>query len=209
MPERDPTRPVTVINRFEVEGDTAEFEREFREHSQFLRRRPGFDFLVTVRLVDRPTAYVHLSHWRRLSGFLDTVHDDTFVAHVQGLAPLVETSADQALSIGRVLRENAAVDDTDVVLISAQVRGDDREFEKRYAELGHVCARLGGFGGSDLLRSTLRPLSYTGVQWWRDSTHCGDALESASWRTALSDLSAVADVTVERARHIAYERGTA
>ncbi|WP_338676865.1 hypothetical protein V1460_30735 [Streptomyces sp. SCSIO 30461] len=206
MPVRDPNGPITVINRFEVKGDIAEFEQEFRLHAQFLRRRPGFDFLVTVQLVDRPRVYVHLGHWRRLSGFLDTVHDDTFVAHVQRLGPLVHTEADQALSVDRTLRENAVVGDAAVVLVSAHVHHDPAGFEKRYARLSESCAALGGFGGSDLLRSTVRPLSYTGVHWWRDADRCSDAVASGVYRTALDELAELADITIERSRHLAYER---
>lgn len=206
MPERDPNRPVTVINRFEVKGDATKFEREFEKHSQFLRRRPGFDFLVTVQLVDRPHVYVHLGHWRRLSGFLDTVHDDTFTDQVRRLGPLVHTEADQALSLGRTTWEDAAVGDAAVVLLSAHVHGERREFEERYAALTDACRGQGGFGGSDLLRSTLRPPSYTGVQWWRDSAHCDRALASDAYRDALRELSGPAEVISERSRHLAYER---
>lgn len=86
MHSRSQDTPLTVVNRFEVKGDPAWFEREFRDHSQYLRRREGFDFLVTVQLVERPDVYVHLGHWRTMRGFLDTVHDDTFQAHVKSSA---------------------------------------------------------------------------------------------------------------------------
>jgi heme-degrading monooxygenase HmoA len=203
--DRDPNGPITVVNRFEVKGDIATFEREIRRHHQFLRQRPGFDFLVTVRLVDRPRVYVHFGHWSRLSGFLDTAHDDAFVSQVQRLGPLVETEADQALSVDRTLHGKAAVGDPAVVLLSCRVR-DHSAFEKGYAALGEACARLGGFGGSDLLRSVVRPLFYTGVQWWRDAEHCERALASGAYRAALADLSAHATITTERSRHLAYER---
>ncbi|MFE2295710.1 hypothetical protein [Streptomyces sp. NPDC059452] len=206
MTDRDPTRPVTVINRFEVRGDPAEFERGFFAHSQFLRGRPGFDFLVTVRLVDRPHVYVHLAHWQRLSGLLDTVRDDTFTRHVRELGPLVRTGADQALSIGRTLSEDAAVGDSTVVLLSAEVREDHAGFDKGYAELSRAYEEERGFGGSDLLRSTVRPFLYTGVLWWRDEEHCDRALGSARSRRMLAALAAFADVRHERCRHLAYER---
>ncbi|QGV77488.1 hypothetical protein [Streptomyces ficellus] len=205
MHDRDPNGPITVVNRFEVKGDTATFERELRRHHTFLRQRPGFDFLVTVRLVDRPRTYVHFGHWRRLSGFLDTAHDDAFVAQVQRLGPLVDTEADQARSVDRALRANAAVGDPAVVLLSCRVR-DHSAFEKAYLALGETSGRLGGFGGSDLLRSMVRPLSYTGVQWWRDAGHCERALASDAYRAALAELSAHAVITTERGHHLAYER---
>jgi heme-degrading monooxygenase HmoA len=206
MAHRDLGGSVTVINRFEVKGDTATFEREFREHSQFLRRRRGFDFLVTVRLVDRPQVYVHLGHWRTLQAFLDTVHDQTFLAQVRQLGPLVETEADQAVSVGRVLKANVAVGAENVVLIRARVHGDWRTFEQRFADIGEHCVQLGGFGGSDLLRSTVCPFLYTGIQWWRDTEACDQALRSEGYRAGQQALGGTARVTVERTRHVAYER---
>ncbi|WP_411081361.1 hypothetical protein [Streptomyces sp. cmx-18-6] len=206
MIDRDPTRPVTVINRLQVTGDLAKFESEFQAHSQFLRHRPGFDFLVTVQLVDRPRVFVHLAHWKRLSGLLDTVHDDTFTGHVRRLGPLVRTEADQALSVGRTLGESATVGDSTVVLLSAEVHEDHAEFEKGYAELCRAHEGEGGFGGSDLLRSTVRPFLYTGVLWWRDKEHCDRALAAAPGRRVLESLHELADVRVERSRHLAYER---
>ncbi|MEU1280329.1 hypothetical protein [Streptomyces sp. NPDC005805] len=209
MHERDPNRPVTVINRFEVKDDVEEFEREFREHSQFLRRRADFDFLVTVGLVDDPRVYVHLGHWRSLRGFLDTVHDAMFTEQVRRLGPKVHTEADQAVSVRRTLHEAAEIGSAGVVLIGARVHGECAELEKRFAVLGDRCQDAGGFGGSDLLRSTVRPLSYTGLLWWRDATHCERARASEPFRTALDALREVADVTVEHSRHVAYERAGA
>lgn len=206
MQGRDLGGPVTVVNRFTVTGDTGKFEREFREHSQFLRAQAGFRFLVTVRLVDEPHVYVHLGHWNSLRGFLDAVHHETFLAHVQRLGPMVETEADQAVSVGRVLRADAAVGAANVVLTWARVDGDWREFEKRFAEMGDHCAELGGFGGSDLLRSTVQPLTYTGVQWWRETEDCDRALNSPAYRGAYRALSGVARISTERTRHVAYER---
>jgi heme-degrading monooxygenase HmoA len=206
MPGRELSGPVTVINRFEVKGDTDRFERLFREHSQFLRRRADFDFLVTVRLAERPHVYVHLGHWRTLRAFLDTVHDDTFLGHVERLEPLVETEVDQAVSVDRVLRDNAVVGTESVALLRARVAGDWRAFERRFAELTDAVAESGGFGGSDLLRSFLRPAHYTGVLWWRDTESLDRALNSERVQAAQRELGRGAEVVVERTRHVAYER---
>ena len=208
MPDRDLGCPVTVINRFEVKGDPRKFEREFREHSQFLRRREDFDFLVTVQLIEEPHVYVHLGHWRTLRGFLDTVHDETFLVHVKRLGPMVEVEADQAVSVRRVLVDNALIGVDDVVLTRIQVRGDWRLFERRFAELDDTLGALGGFGGSDLLRSTVSPFLYTGVHWWQTADDCGRALGNEPFADWLRDLEGIASVTVERTRHVAYERAT-
>ncbi|MEU8028840.1 antibiotic biosynthesis monooxygenase [Streptomyces sp. NPDC049099] len=206
MPGREIAGPVTVINTFEVKGDTKKFERLFREHSQFLRRREDFSFLVTVRLVDLPHVYVHLGHWRTLRGFLDTVHDETFLGHVERLEPLVETEADQAVSTGRVLRDAAEPGTRSVLLLRAQVTGDWRAFERDFGELAGKLGESDGFGGSDLLRSILRPAVYTGVLWWRDTDAMDQGLESAVFKSAREDLGRFARLDVQRTQHVAYER---
>ncbi|MFE7016841.1 hypothetical protein ACFVAQ_41270 [Streptomyces sp. NPDC057651] len=207
MHSRSQDTPLTVINRFEVKSDTAWFEREFREHSQYLRRREGFDFLVTVQLVERPNVYIHLGHWRTMRGFLETVHDDTFQAHVKKLGPLVDTEVDQAVSVGRVLKENAVVGARNVIVTRARTLGATASsFQRLFAETSEHFGRLGGFGGSDLLRSTLRPDTYTGIQWWRDTADCERALADPGHRAQAEQLRRVADIEVERTRHVAYER---
>ncbi|GGY78727.1 antibiotic biosynthesis monooxygenase family protein [Streptomyces nitrosporeus] len=205
MHGRNREAPLTVINRFQVKGDTERFERAFRDHSQYLRRREGFAFLVTVQLVERPEVYVHLGHWRTSRGFLDTVHDDTFQKHVRQLGPMVETEVDQAVSVSRVLRGNAVTDSATVVLTRARVRSDPAAYERWFAEGNEHLARLGGYGGSDLLRSTLRPDVYTGVQWWQDARSCDRAQADPGHRAVATELRRVADLSVERCRHVAYE----
>ncbi|BDH13305.1 antibiotic biosynthesis monooxygenase [Streptomyces hygroscopicus] len=206
MPGRDLNGPVTVINRFRVKGDTGKFEREFHEHSQFLRRQQGFDFLVTVRLIEHPHVYVHLGHWRSLRNFLDVVHDDTFLDRVRRLGALVETEADQAVSVGRLLHDDAAVGDADVVLTHARVRGSGAEFEHRFGALTDRWSRLAGFGGSDLLRSTLSPMTYLGLSWWRNGDACVSALHDPQAEDRLREVSEIADITTERTVHMAYQR---
>jgi len=206
MPGRELAGPVTVINRFEVKGDIDQFERMFREHSQFLRRRADFEFLVTMQLIDRPHVYVHLGHWRTLQAFLDTVHDETFLGHVERLEPLVETEFDQAVSAGRTVRDDATTGSHSVVLLRARVRGDWRTFERGFAEFVDELATAGGFGGSDLLRSIVRPALYTGVLWWHDADALDRALDSPPVKAAVDKLDDAADLVVERTRHVAYER---
>lgn len=206
MTGRDPSRPVTVINRFTVTGDVQTFERQFREHSQFLRRQEGFDFLVTVRLVQRPEVFVHLGHWRRLDSFLAVVHDDTFLSRVQRLGAMVDTAADQAVSVARTTVENALVGADNVVLMHAALDGDHREFEDTFDTLGTDFRGLGGFGGSDLLRSTVNPQRYLGLMWWRDTESCDRALGSDAFEGWQRQAAGGARVTVERTRHVAYER---
>ncbi|WP_055587529.1 antibiotic biosynthesis monooxygenase family protein [Peterkaempfera griseoplana] len=206
MPGRDLNGPLTVINRFTVKDDVDTFEREFREHCQFLRRQEQFDFLVTVQLVDRPQVYVHLAHWRSLHGFLQLVHEDAFLKHVQRLGAMVEAHADQAVSVNRVLRTEALPGSANVVLTHAQVVGEHREFERRFRNTSEHFGQLGGFGGSDLLRSTVSPTDYLGLSWWYDSESCDRALVSDGYQEHRIGMAGTADVATERTRLIAYER---
>ncbi|MGW1196784.1 antibiotic biosynthesis monooxygenase family protein [Streptomyces sp. NPDC002536] len=205
MPERELDGPVTIVNRFHVKGDVGKFERAFREHAQFLRRQRGFGYLVTVRLIDRPHVYVHMGHWRSLGGFLQAVRDDTFAAHVERIGAMVETEADQACSVAQVLRHSAPVG-TDSVLLTRLRALDEPQFvERRFGELVDSWAHSESFGGSDLLRSVLRPHTYLGVSWWRDVEGCGRALAGAGHAARRAALADAADVSFERTRHLAYE----
>jgi heme-degrading monooxygenase HmoA len=205
MPVRDLDGPVAVINRFTVKGDVGEFERAFRAHSQFLRRQNAFDFLVTVQLLDQPNVYVNLGHWRSLRSFLEVVHDNAFLAQVQRLGSMVHTQADQAVSVSRVLRREALVGAANIVLTHADVFGDHQDFERRFADMSSYCGQLEGFGGSDLLRSTMRPTAYLGLSWWYDTEACERALDSDGYREHRAALVELAEVASERSRHIAYE----
>lgn len=205
MPERELARPVTVINRLEVKGDTGEFEDLFHAHSQYLRTRAEFDFLATMRLTEQPHVYVHLCHWHTRRALLDTMRDETFLGYVERLEPLVEAQADQAVRVRRVC-ESVTADTGGVALLRARVREDRTAFEERLAELTDVLADSGGFGGVDLLRSTIRPALYTGVLWWRGSRSMDRALDSARVGVLRDCIAQGADVVVERARHLAYER---
>jgi hypothetical protein len=104
-----------------------------------------------------------------------------------------------------VLRQEAVRGAANVVLTRAEIVGDHREFEKRYLEMARYFDEFGGFGGSDLLRSTVSPATYLGVCWWYDAESCDRALDSAGcqgYRIALADT---ADIITERTRHVAYE----
>ncbi|MFE3519530.1 hypothetical protein [Streptomyces sp. NPDC059166] len=206
MHSRSQDTPLTVVNRFEVKGDAGRFERRFRDHSQYLRRREDFDFLVTLRLVERPQVYVHLGHWRTTRGFLATVHDDTFQDHVRQLGPLVDTEVDQAVSVARVLRREAEVGEATVLLTRARVFGGHGAVERFFEESAELFGGLGGFGGSDLLRSTLRPDVYTGLQWWQDARDCDRALADSGRAALVRRIREDADLVMERSRHVAYER---
>jgi heme-degrading monooxygenase HmoA len=203
---RDLSSPLTVINRFTTMGDPENFEKEFTKHSQYLRHQRDFDFLVTLQLIERPEVYVHFSHWRSLHGFLDVVHDDAYLRHVQRLGRLVETEADQGVSLGRTAVRNAAPGTHSVVLLSMTAGPESLELEHCFTALSGRAAQCEHFGGADLMRSTVRPMVYYGLVWWTDGESCDKALHSEAFQNALHDLSRVARTVLERVRHVAYER---
>ncbi|MBW1602494.1 antibiotic biosynthesis monooxygenase [Streptomyces sp. JJ66] len=202
---RDLARSLTVVNRFTVNGDIDVFEREFRAHCEFLRARRGFDFLVAGQLVDTPNVFVHFSHWVTHQAFLRAVHSDGYLSEVHRLAPLVDAEADQAVSLGRLLEREARTGAQAVVILHGLLRsGNQRDFEWRYHELAGHCAAYEGFGGGDVLRSTLTPNRYLAVLWWQDSEVCDAALGEEGYRKRVRELGAGAQVRTERLRHVAY-----
>ncbi|MFB7939395.1 antibiotic biosynthesis monooxygenase family protein [Streptomyces sp. NPDC056049] len=205
MRARDTSRPLVIVNRFTVHGDTEVFEHELREHAQFLRRRDGFDFLTTTRLVDRPDVYLHFAHWRSLRDFITMARDATLFARVRRFARMVETEADQAVSLGRTVLRDATAGSASVLLLRAGAVADARAFEKGFSEFTAECARLGGFGGSDLLRSDLSPGGYLGLLWWQDADACDRALADEGLNASRAGLALLAELATERCRHIAYE----
>ncbi|MDB1089567.1 hypothetical protein PJ985_18570 [Streptomyces sp. ACA25] len=206
---RDLSRPLTVVNRFTVKGDTRRFERQFRPHCDYLRQQRGFNFLVTGQLIDRPNVYMHFSHWVTHQAFLRVVHHDAFLSHVQGLSPIVEVEADQAVSLGRLLVDEARQGAENVVFIQALV-DEGRpltDFEWQFHELFGHCAAGEGFGGGDVMRSTLAPQKYLAVCWWRDGESCQRAMAEPGFLQRVGQLKSVARISTERLRHLTYAPG--
>ncbi len=206
MRTRDLDGPITIINRFTVKEDAETFLREFQAHSQFLREQQDFDFLVSMQVVGAAPVYVQLGHWRTLRGFLQVVHEDAFTRQVQRLGALVETQADQAVSVARALHADASVGAVNIMLTHAENPDDWRRFEQSFATMSDHFGSLPGFGGSDLLRSTVRPLNYLGVCWWRDTESCEQALCSEEYQDLRIGMAELADIATERTRHVAYQR---
>lgn len=206
MRGRELGEPLTVVTEFTVRAHTEEFERALRHHSQYLRRRKNFGFLVTARFVERPQVYLLMGHWRTRRHFLRTVRDRKFLDHVSAIGPMADTEADQAVSVARVLRDRTEAGTAGLLISRVVVSRDRPGFEERFAELSESLAQQRGFGGSDLLRSTVRPYRYTVVQWWRDTEHCTTAMRGEAYGRWRAGLSSLADITTERALLVAYER---
>jgi heme-degrading monooxygenase HmoA len=200
---RDLSSPLVIVNRFTVKGDSSGFADKLREHSEFQAQQEGCTALLTCRSVPQPEVYTHVAHWRSLETFLHVVHDDTFLARVRTFGSLVEAEADQAVSVGRMRLRSAQDGPANIVLHHIRLVGDHRELERLFGALTGECAQRDGFGGSDLLRSTVRPQSYLGLTWWLDAESCSRSVESGYFRAAHDRLSSVAQVRTERNQKVA------
>ncbi|WP_097871151.1 hypothetical protein [Streptomyces sp. rh34] len=206
MDNRDPAAALTIVNRLTVRGDHTAFEAACDVHAEFLTSRPHFGYLVVLRTAAQPRVYTQFAHWERLDGFLDTVREPAFRAHVERIGPLVEASADQVNSVFRTLRHTATEGGLNVLLTWARLMYEDDRyaFEARFAALSEHIAREEEFGGSDLLCSSVNPLNYVGLQWWREAEDCDRALSDPEYRRLRRSLACLATLDGERVVHVRY-----
>src|SRR4029453_7278701 len=54
---------VMFITRFVVKGPVEEFERLFKEHSEFMSSQPGFVDFQMVRSMSDPHVYLNIGQW--------------------------------------------------------------------------------------------------------------------------------------------------
>ncbi|MEO3809922.1 antibiotic biosynthesis monooxygenase family protein [Sphaerisporangium sp. B11E5] len=55
---------IAFINTFTLRGDRSEFERQIKEHEEFLRAQPGFGGFQIERSDLRPDEYITVIQWR-------------------------------------------------------------------------------------------------------------------------------------------------
>ncbi|MCS0602257.1 antibiotic biosynthesis monooxygenase [Streptomyces sp. LP11] len=82
---------ITLINRFEVTGSTAEFERAFAATSAFFASRPGFVRHRLLRHLDRPGHYVNVADWEDETSFHQALRQKEFAAHRAALRALSDS----------------------------------------------------------------------------------------------------------------------
>ncbi|AHI01181.1 4-coumarate--CoA ligase family protein [Kutzneria viridogrisea] len=85
---------VTFITKFTVKGDPAEFERVFKEHSEFMKAQPGFVGFQMVRSLRTPTVYVNIGQWADADAHRAVVSNPEFQEHAKAMRELVEVEAD-------------------------------------------------------------------------------------------------------------------
>ncbi|GAO10341.1 antibiotic biosynthesis monooxygenase [Streptomyces lydicamycinicus] len=79
----------TFINRFTVDGDTAEFEKRLADITAHMTRQPGFHSHRLYRSGKDPKVYVELAEWEDAAAHQRAARTEEFLAavrHVQQLA---------------------------------------------------------------------------------------------------------------------------
>jgi long-chain acyl-CoA synthetase len=80
---------ITLVDRYVVSGEPADFEAQMREAVEFMRQRPGFQGQRLVRSLRRPELYYNIAHWDSVEQLQSAVRDPAFaeyVARVNALA---------------------------------------------------------------------------------------------------------------------------
>lgn len=202
---RDLGGPIAVVNRFTVKGDADQFEREFLRHTGLLGSQEDADIMATFRVVDRPKVYVHFGFWRKLSAFLEAVHDEAFLRQAERLGSMVEAHADQAVSVGKVSDGGDPSRATAIILTQYRVSGNCRAFERALWERADQLLGHGGPGGTQLLRSVMRPQDYVSIEWGEDSELFQRVRNGRRYRELEACIADVAEMRAEESRYVAHQ----
>ncbi|WP_018684003.1 AMP-binding protein [Actinokineospora enzanensis] len=81
---------VTLVNKFTVSGDPAEFERIWVESSEFMRTQAGFRGFRLVRSVNDPTVYINIAEWAEAADHQRVVRGESFRRHIEAIAVLAK-----------------------------------------------------------------------------------------------------------------------
>jgi heme-degrading monooxygenase HmoA len=84
----------TVINRLNVTGSTAEFERTLGRITAFMNTCPGFLSHQLYRSLRNPSAYIEVAHWRDAADHRAAVQSPEFRACVAALSLLATAEPD-------------------------------------------------------------------------------------------------------------------
>jgi heme-degrading monooxygenase HmoA len=79
---------ITFINRFEVHGPAAEFERAFDRTARFFAAQPGFIRHRLIRHRETPDRYVNIADWRDIESFRRALDQPEFAPHAAALRAL-------------------------------------------------------------------------------------------------------------------------
>ncbi|MDT0441062.1 hypothetical protein [Streptomyces johnsoniae] len=206
---RDMGGPMAIVNRFTVKEDTRLFEREFLQHAGWFGSQASIDFMATFQVIKRPEVYLHFGFWQTLAAFLDAVHDETYLLRAERLGRMMDTHADQTVSVRRVLGEKSCdlTTSTAVFITHFKVSGNCREFERNLYERCDIFAEEARWCGTQVLRSIISPRSYINLEWAHASGRLKRAHHNARYRRLSSMLVEAADVVTEEARCVASQSG--
>jgi long-chain acyl-CoA synthetase len=73
---------ITLVNKFVVSGDTAEFERIWKSSSDFMRQQPGFISFQLVRSISDPTVYINIARWADAESHQRVMRGEAFREHI-------------------------------------------------------------------------------------------------------------------------------
>ncbi|MGW4438707.1 antibiotic biosynthesis monooxygenase family protein [Streptomyces sp. NPDC004596] len=79
---------ITFVNRFDVHGSPAEFERVFDRTSLFFSAQPGFLRHRLLRHADQPGKYVNVAEWESRTAFEQALRQPEFASHARDLREL-------------------------------------------------------------------------------------------------------------------------
>jgi long-chain acyl-CoA synthetase len=81
---------VTLVNKFTVTADPAEFERIWTVSSDFMRSQPGFISFRLVRSLQDPNVYINIADWADAESHQRVLHSDAFQTHIADLASVAK-----------------------------------------------------------------------------------------------------------------------
>ncbi|MDH2429194.1 antibiotic biosynthesis monooxygenase [Sphaerisporangium sp. TRM90804] len=83
---------IAFINTFTLRGDRSLFERQVKEHEDFLRGQPGFGGFELTRSDLRPDEYIIVIQWRDAASHRRLMSVREFQIQVTGLLMIADVS---------------------------------------------------------------------------------------------------------------------
>jgi long-chain acyl-CoA synthetase len=90
---------ITLINKFTLTGDSAEFERVWKVSSDFMRSQPGFVSFHLHRSLNRPDVYVNVAVWETAQDHQRVLAGPEFGLHIKQLGALAKPDPDLYVTV--------------------------------------------------------------------------------------------------------------
>ncbi|MET8974895.1 hypothetical protein ABZX85_04680 [Streptomyces sp. NPDC004539] len=199
----EPGQFVAALWRFELSGGgtAAGLEEELARTARSQRGLRGLWGQMTLRSLDRPGRYLHLSCWRSFGALLGALHAGTFCAGLDRLDRLADVEPGQAVGVGLLGTALAVADTAHAILVEALLDGEAARFELDFGAFAGQFMHDTGFGGVLLLRSTTDPRAYLGILWWTNPLDRDEAFTTPHFHTRHHHLhTTTTHLTIERAQ---------